>query len=280
MHMNRHMRRHPDLYPFGIAERGGIPLRDNGGLGAGNESGGGGKTPEQIAADVAAAAEAERQRIAAAGAGGAAGGAAGGQPLMIDGRPATQDDLNRLLTREKEQGRTAAETAMLERLGVKDVGEAEAILKAHREQQQANETEAETKARLATEATEAANKRAADADRLIRTGVLREALRDEGAPKTALDDLVTLLDKPDLDISKPDDVEAAAKALKAKYAGMFGATGATSGDPGSSGAGGSATGATGIAAGREQFTKDKADGKVDADKAGDPFAGFHRVGSS
>jgi len=285
--MNRHMRRHPDLYgldEFGLRGRGLLPTRDNGGgvLGGGGGQGGagtgaGGKTPEQIAAE---AAEAERLRNA----GGAGQGQ--GQPLMIGGQPATQADLDRLLAREKDQGRNAgrseAEQALLTRLGVTNVDEAEAILKAHRERQQENETEAERKAREADERTAAAEARAGEADKLIRLGVMREALRDEGAPKDALGDLVVLLGaQPDVDIAKPESVEAAAKALKAKYPGMFGTTGgAPSGDPGSSGGGGGqGGGGTGLDAGRDQFEKDKAAGKVNTGIPADPFAGFRTVGA-
>lgn len=86
----------------------------------------------------------------------------------------TQERLNQMMTREKREGRTAATNAIVEQLGV-DVEEAAAIIKAAKEREDSEKSEAQK----AKDAAEAARK-AAESDK-SESAKERHALRIERA---------------------------------------------------------------------------------------------------
>jgi len=137
----------------------------------------------------------------------------------------SQDDVTRIATREKEEGRRSALKDLMEQLGITDVEEAKTLLANARAAEEAKKTEAEKQAAEMQKATKAAEKAAADAQRerltarierhLVRAGISVE----DDAKLTRLTRLV------DVDNDADDDkVKDAVEQLKKDMPEVFGET--------------------------------------------------------
>lgn len=131
----------------------------------------------------------------------------------------SQEEVNRIATRQKDEGRKAERQAWLESLGVTDAKEAKAILDAARERAEADKSEqqkaveaaiaAQDKARAAETALEQ-DRRALAAERaLLRAGILSDEQVAELVP------LVTAK------VSESVDAAAAVEQLKVTFPQLF-----------------------------------------------------------
>ena len=144
------------------------------------------------------------------------GGAAGGT--------VTQEDLSRLLAREKTQGGRAAVKKLLGELGF-DTSEAlTEFITTKRDADQAAMTEVERRERAAEEKLKAAEAREAQALTRERVAIRRAALAGLGAAGDDLADAVLLIDRALLDQPDADEdaVTAAAEQLKERRPELFG----------------------------------------------------------
>ncbi|MEH0430265.1 hypothetical protein QBB34_28920 [Streptomyces stelliscabiei] len=161
------------------------------------------------------------------------GGAAGGT--------VTQEDLSRLLAREKTQGGRAAVKKLLGDLGFDNSEALTEFITTKREAEQAALSEVERREQAAEEKLRAAETREAQAAAKERAAVRRAALAGLGAAGDDLNDAVLLIDRaladqPDAD---EDAVTTAAEQLKERRPELFGQTReATPPAPGGSPAGG------------------------------------------
>ncbi|MEU6475310.1 hypothetical protein ABZ858_00190 [Streptomyces sp. NPDC047017] len=152
----------------------------------------------------------------------------------------TQEDLSRLLAREKTQGGRAAVKKLLGELGFDNSEALSQFVTTKREADQAALTEIERREQAAEEKLRAAEAREAQAAARERAAVRRSALAGFGATGDDLSDAVLLIDRaladqPDAD---EDAVAAAAEQLKERRPELFGARAATPPAPGGSPAGG------------------------------------------
>lgn len=174
------------------------------------------------------------------------GGSSGGSPTPTPtpGPPAspppsgdrvfTQDEVNRMMAREKDQGERAGRRALLQSLGVSDPDNAKpeeikALLDAEQARRREQESEAERKLREASERDQAAAAREARALEREKRAVLTTAglvLPTEPEPRQAALDAAARL----LDIQPDDDdavVQGKVDALKQQFPGLFGSAGST-----------------------------------------------------
>jgi len=79
----------------------------------------------------------------------------------------TQEDLSRVAAKEKDEGRRAAEKIWLDKLGVASVDEAETLIKAKKEADDAKLSELEKREKAATEAALKADKALGDATKTV-----------------------------------------------------------------------------------------------------------------
>ncbi|MDF9812997.1 hypothetical protein [Streptomyces sp. SPB162] len=153
----------------------------------------------------------------------------------------TQEDLSRLLAREKTQGGRAAVKKLLGDLGFDDSEALSAFITTKRDAEQAALTEIERREQLAEEKLKAAEVREAQAAARERAAIRRAALAGLGAAGDDLGDAILLInraldDQPDAD---EDAVGAAAEQLKERRPELFGQAGeSTPPAPGGSPAGG------------------------------------------
>ncbi|MCK7627211.1 hypothetical protein MUU72_29650 [Streptomyces sp. RS10V-4] len=144
----------------------------------------------------------------------------GGEP----GGAVSQEDLSRLLAREKTQGGRAAVKKLLGALGF-DSSEALAeFITAKRDADQAALTEIERREQAAEEKLRAAEAREAQAVRTERAAIRRSALAGLGAAGDDLDDAVLLIDRALDDQPDADEevVAAAAQQLQQRRPELFG----------------------------------------------------------
>ncbi|MFF7469926.1 hypothetical protein [Streptomyces sp. NPDC008092] len=136
----------------------------------------------------------------------------------------TQDDLSRLLAREKTQGGRAAVKKLLGDLGF-DTSEAlTEFITTKRDADQAAMTEVERREQAAEEKLKAAEAREAQALTRERAAIRRAALGGLGAAGDDLDDAVLLIDRALHDQPDADEtaVAAAAEQLKERRPELFG----------------------------------------------------------
>ncbi|MDH6214087.1 hypothetical protein [Streptomyces pseudovenezuelae] len=146
-----------------------------------------------------------------------------------DGAPnsgVTQEDLSRLLAREKTQGGRAAVKKLLGDLGFDSSEALTDFITTKRDADQAALTEIERREQAAEELLRSAETREAQARDRERAAILRAALGGLGATGDDLDDAVLLIDRALHD--QPDAGEAAVAAaadqLKERRPELFGAT--------------------------------------------------------
>lgn len=136
----------------------------------------------------------------------------------------TQDDLNRLLAREKVQGGRAAVKKLLGDLGFETPEALGAFITTKREADQAALSEVERREQAAAELERQANQRLADAETRERAAVRRTVLAGLGASGEDLADAVVLIERVLAD--QPDADEAAvtvlAEQLKERRPNLFG----------------------------------------------------------
>ena len=138
----------------------------------------------------------------------------------------TQDDLSRLLAREKTQGGRAAVKKLLGDLGF-DTSEAlTEFITTKRDADQSALTEVERREHVAEEKLKAAEAREVQALARERAAIRRAALGGLGATGDDLDDAVLLIDRALHDQSDADEaaVVAAADQLKERRPELFGVT--------------------------------------------------------
>lgn len=161
---------------------------------------------------------------------GGEGGGGAGSPAGQQEKTFTQDELNRVAAREKDQGKRVGLSEFATNLGFTKPDEVEAFIKAARDKEQQGLTEAEKKISEATaKETALAAREAAIAAKeaeVARKGVLIGL----GASGVDLEDAIALLRV--ADDATDDDVKAAAEALKTRRPELFGAAGATAQDSG------------------------------------------------
>ncbi|MFG2022332.1 hypothetical protein [Streptomyces sp. NPDC048825] len=136
----------------------------------------------------------------------------------------TQEDLSRLLAREKTQGGRAAVKKLLGELGFDDSEALTEFIATKRDADQAALTEVERREQAAEEKLRAAEAREAQALAGERAAIRRAALAGLGATGDDLDDAVLLIDRalgeqPDVDEGA---VLAAAEQLKERRPELFG----------------------------------------------------------
>jgi hypothetical protein len=144
---------------------------------------------------------------------------AGDEPLQL-----TQSQLNAMMTREKNQGRQAAQQELADQLGV-PLEEAKSILTAARERSDAEKTEAQRAKEAAdAEKAQAAQDREAAARERYETRVERALIRAGVSPddSSRLADLARLVTSPrDADL---DAISEDVKTVKERYPELFGET--------------------------------------------------------
>ncbi|MER6206579.1 hypothetical protein [Streptomyces sp. NPDC001642] len=136
----------------------------------------------------------------------------------------TQEDLSRLLAREKTQGGRAAVKKLLGDLGFDSSEALTEFITAKRDAEQAELTEVERREQAAEEKLRAAETREAQALAKERVAIRRAALGGLGATGDDLDDAVLLIDRALHDQPDPDEaaVAAAADQLKERRPELFG----------------------------------------------------------
>lgn len=139
----------------------------------------------------------------------------------------TQDDITRIATREKAEGRQAGINEILKDLGVTDLEEGKALLKRMRDAEDAQKTQAQKDAeKAAADKLEAeAIKAEAAKDRMI--AQVERALLRAGVPDAKLEKVVRFIDvEPGADATK---ITEAVEAVKKDFPELF--TGGTPPDP-------------------------------------------------
>ncbi|TQK44428.1 hypothetical protein FBY35_5932 [Streptomyces sp. SLBN-118] len=166
------------------------------------------------------------------------------RPGEASGTPSggvTQDDLSRLLAREKTQGGRAAVKKLLGELGFEDSEALTEFVTTRRDAEQAALTELQRREQATDEKLRAAEAREAQATARERAASRRAALAGLGAAGDDLADAVLLIDRA-LDDKRDADEEAvaaAAEQLKERRPELFGQTRETTPPaPGGSPAGG------------------------------------------
>lgn len=141
----------------------------------------------------------------------------------------TQDDVTRIATREKAEGRQAGINEMMKELGVTDLEEGKALLKRIRDAEDAQKTQSQRDAEAAATAKAEAEADKAEAAQERLLARMERALTRAGVPAERLDKVVRLLD---LNDPKADDakVTEAVEAVKKDFPELF--TGAAPPDPG------------------------------------------------
>jgi hypothetical protein len=210
--------------------------------------------------------------------GGAATGTGTGAASQGGGAAAGVPDLGALqaaLDQAKASGTTEASQALLGALGFDRVEDAQAWVKAKRDEEAASLTEMERRERDAEERERRAAEREAAAATAARTSAVKDALRDAGAPREHVADLVALVAVD----GEADEagITAAVEAVKAKFPALFGVPGTApssnpSGQPAAQGT------KSGLEAGREQARLRMAESANDPAK--NPFAPFQRATAS
>ncbi|MET9318832.1 hypothetical protein ABZX75_01320 [Streptomyces sp. NPDC003038] len=145
-------------------------------------------------------------------------------PADLPAPTVTQDDLNRLLAREKTQGGRAAVKKLLGDLGFDTPEALGAFITMKREADQAALSEVERREQAAAELERQAHQRLADAEARERAAVRRAVLAGLGASGEDLADAVVLVervlaDQPDADEAA---VTAVAEQLKERRPSLFG----------------------------------------------------------
>lgn len=144
------------------------------------------------------------------------------------GKSFTQDDITRIATREKAEGRQAGINEILKELGVTDLEEGKTLLKRIRDAEDAQKTQAQKDAEAALTAKAEADKARKEAalERLM--AKTERALLKAGVPDTKLEKVAKLVS---LD-SKADDaaIAQAVEDVKKDFPELF--TGAAPPDPG------------------------------------------------
>lgn len=182
----------------------------------------------------------------------------GGGEEKVEQKTFTQEDVNRLTAeaaaKAKRTAETAAKEALKEKLGDAKLEELIALAEAQKTADDAKKTEAEKLLEQAQAAQKAADEALADAKTKAHDARVRAALRDAGAPQTALNAITV----PDITVESTDeDVTAAVTALKTAIPGLFtGTTTGTDADPGKPGD--KAKGEIGEA-GKSEFERRKAE---------------------
>ncbi|MFF0089317.1 hypothetical protein ACFYSF_05050 [Streptomyces canus] len=136
----------------------------------------------------------------------------------------TQEDLARLLAREKTQGGRAAVKKLLGDLGFDNSEALSEFITTKRDAEQAALTEIERREQAAEEKLKAAEEREAQAAARERAAVRRAALAGLGAAGDDLSDAVLLIDRALADQPDADEaaVAAAAEQLKERRPELFG----------------------------------------------------------
>ncbi|WP_075662437.1 hypothetical protein [Streptomyces acidiscabies] len=149
------------------------------------------------------------------------------KPGDEDGAPnggVTQEDLSRLLAREKTQGGRAAVKKLLGDLGFDSSEALTEFITTKRDAEQAALTEVERREQVAEEKLRSAETREAQALARERAAIRRAALGGLGATGDDLDDAVLLIDRALHDQPDADEaaVAAAAEQLKERRPELFG----------------------------------------------------------
>ncbi|MEV7279749.1 hypothetical protein [Streptomyces sp. NPDC093111] len=136
----------------------------------------------------------------------------------------TQDDLSRLLAREKTQGGRAAVKKLLDGLGFADTEKLTKFITATRDAERAALSEVERREQAAEDKLHAAEAREAQAVARERTAIRRAALAGLGAAGEDLDDAVLLIDRAldGEDDADEETVAAAAEQLAERRPELFG----------------------------------------------------------
>jgi len=138
------------------------------------------------------------------------------------GKTFTQEDITRIATREKAEGRTAATNELLKSLGVETMEQAQEILKRQRDADEATKTQQQKDAERAAKDREEAAKEKTSATHERMMAKIERALVRAGVQDGTLDDVAKLvtIDDP----SKADDgvIKTAVEALKARLPMLFG----------------------------------------------------------
>ena len=152
-----------------------------------------------------------------------------------DTKTMTQAELDQMGKRERAAGRTAQEKAMLERLGVENIDEAERVLKAFRDAETAKQSEAERAKADADAARAKADKAEADAKALVRKTAVDRGLIRAKVSDDVIDDAAALVERELADTADPDDdaIATAVEAVKKRVPALFESAGdpAANGDP-------------------------------------------------
>lgn len=167
----------------------------------------------------------------------------------------SQEEVNRIAAREKDQGRRAAQTELLQRLGVETIEEAEAILKSQKDAEDALKSQAQKDAEAAAKDRKEAQDALLAANTARHRALVDAALLRAGVPEAGLSAI-------SLDVEVGAESEAITEAvekLKTALPGLFGeakraAPPANPGKPGAApagGAGGASFGAAGAAMAEE-----------------------------
>lgn len=136
----------------------------------------------------------------------------------------SQEDLSRLLAREKTQGGRAAVKKLLGELGFDNAEALSAFVTSQREAEAAALTEVERREQAAAERERQAEQRLAEAEARERAAVRRALLAGLGASGEDLADAVALVDRALADQPDADEetVTAAAEQLKERRPELFG----------------------------------------------------------
>lgn len=143
-----------------------------------------------------------------------------GEPLRHpDGRLLTQDDITRITTREKNEGRSSATKELLKSLGVDNLEDAKAIIDRAKKVEEENLSETEKAKKDAQADREKAAKEISDAKRERLAAKVDRKLAKAEVPEDQIEDVAQLLKLED--DPSDDDIDAAIDALKERLPQLF-----------------------------------------------------------
>lgn len=155
------------------------------------------------------------------GDGGNENGNEGGDKGGDEKKEFSQAELNRIMAREKGEGKRAALREITEKLGIESLEEAQEILTKAREAEDKKKSETDRERERATREREEAEREKAEARRERLTARIERALFKHGVPEDELEDVSALVKVED--DADADAVQEAVEALKKRLPRLFAA---------------------------------------------------------
>jgi hypothetical protein len=130
----------------------------------------------------------------------------------------SQEDLNRIAAKEKDEGKRAGERAVLEALGFQTAADAKAFFDKVKEEEKAKLSEADRKMKEAEEKERKADAKALDAAQRERNALISAELVEAGVPKAQVKFVAKMVEVDEADEEK---IAQAVKDLKKAMPNLF-----------------------------------------------------------